>query len=348
MHPLDLAPLDAPLSRDEVADYRRSSRAAGVPRLDATMPGWRSALTTVLMVVVTPIVLAATVVLTAQYGVNGKTVAGWLVVLIFVAGAGLYLAKLRWPRIGGSLLRHRLLMSRFAAANRGRYSPRQARPPRQGFLFGVGERGEVYDQIEFSRHPRVEVANYTFVVSGARGSETHHHWAYLSVELDRVFPHIVLDSRANNGVRGAALPVPFKGGAVQLEGDFHRHFTLYCPPGYETDARYLLTPDLMATLIDEGADFDLEIIDNLLFLYCPRPLDLSSRETWQRIDRLLATIGADTRGRTVRYADERVGDRRIDQVAAKGRRIPQWSAGLIIGAIVGISLLALVVLAFMG
>ena len=84
-------------------------------------------------------------------------------------------------------------------------------------------------------------------------------------------PHIVLDSTGNNSVFGSNLPVTFDADQLLgLEGDFDRHFSLYCPADYERDALYLFTPDIMARFIDNAAVLDVEIVDDWLFLYGKR------------------------------------------------------------------------------
>ena len=84
-------------------------------------------------------------------------------------------------------------------------------------------------------------------------------------------PHIVLDATSNNGLFGSNLPSTFaRSQRLSLEGDFDRYFSLYCPEGYETDALYLFTPDIMARFIDNAAALDVEIVDDWLFLYTKR------------------------------------------------------------------------------
>ncbi len=52
------------------------------------------------------------------------------------------------------------------------------------------------------------------------------------------------------------------GPELELEGDFGKHFELHVPAGYERDALYVLTPDVMQVLIDEAADRRVEIVDD--------------------------------------------------------------------------------------
>ena len=70
---------------------------------------------------------------------------------------------------------------------------------------------------------------------------------------------------------------------LSLEGNFDRHFTLYCPEGYGRDALYILTPDVMARLIDGARGFDIEFIDDRLVLRSRKNMVTRDPEQWQRI-----------------------------------------------------------------
>ena len=94
-------------------------------------------------------------------------------------------------------------------------------------------------------------------------------------------PHIVLDATSNNGLFGSNLPSTFaRSQRLSLEGDFDRYFSMYCPEGYETDALYLFTPDIMARFIDNAAALDVEIVDDWLFLYTKRDAVTLDPASW--------------------------------------------------------------------
>ena len=67
---------------------------------------------------------------------------------------------------------------------------------------------------------------------------------------------------------------------LSLEGDFDTYFSLYCPEGYERDALYLFTPDIMARFIDNAAALDVEIVDDWLFLYAKTDLSTLNPAMW--------------------------------------------------------------------
>lgn len=106
-----------------------------------------------------------------------------------------------------------------------------------------------------------------------RHSRSAYTWGYVSVPLATTVPHIVLDSRRNQRVTavgaGASLT---RSQVLSLEGDFDRHFTVYCPDGYGADALYFLSPDVMAGLVDTAAEWDVEFIDDQVVFFRPGPI----------------------------------------------------------------------------
>lgn len=84
----------------------------------------------------------------------------------------------------------------------------------------------------------------TAMSAGSGKNSTTHNWGFVALSLDRALPHMVLDSRSNNGLFGGTnLPTVFsKDQVLSLEGGFDTHFTLYCPREYERDALYVFTP----------------------------------------------------------------------------------------------------------
>jgi len=334
---LDYRALETIPDRTNVRNYRAFSRSIGVTGSDGLRQELRVSALLVIMVIFTPGFVAVAVFNLFSTELNVGVVLTSVFWLAIAAGGFLYLARVRLPRWGSRLWRERLMVSRFAEENGATYEPNTSRVPPSGMIFRQGHERAITDRVSFSREPRFEVGNLHYRVNLPRNAVIDYHWGYIRIPLERHFPHTVLDSTSNNGLRGSALPVPLRNrGQVELEGDFSEFFVLTVPQGYERDALYLLTPDLMAILIDEGADLDIEIIDDILFVYRPRIFRLSSAEEWQRIERIVGTIGDRTQNRTARYGDERTGDRLADRVAPEGRRIkaPRITLAAVVGIIV--------------
>ena len=249
-------------------------------------------------------------------------------VLALVAG----IAVAAWRGWAGSeaTWEKRLRLREFASARGGLYTGHVDAPLYPGMIFDIGTDRRAYDSVRASSGRALDVSNYRYTVRRNKSS-TVYRWGFVALKLDRRLPHMVLDATSNNLLFGSNLPRGFsKDSSLSLEGDFDRYFTLYCPPEYGRDALYVFTPDLMALLIDESSAFDVEIVDDWMFVYSTTPFELLDPAVWQRLDRIVDTVGSKTLRQTERYADERVADPGLNIVAPHGRRMKR---GLGLGAV---------------
>lgn len=328
---IDYLPLFAPLERHQVADYRRHALAQR-DQSTAVTQSVGLILVVGVAVIVTTMVIGPFFVLAVSGALSGEPTGlmGLAIPLLIVGGMGIAV----WRLVRGARHRweQRLRMHRFAEANGFVYETASPAPSYPGAIFGHGRSRQVSDHFRTREGRFVDFGNYQYVTGSGRNSTTHR-WGFLALHLDRALPHILLDSRANNGMFGSSnLPSTFhRNQVLSLEGDFDRYFTLYCPQQYERDALYVFTPDLMALLIDEAAPFDVEIVDQWLFVYAAQPFPLADPHTYQRLLRIVDTVGRKTLSQTDRYRDERVGDIAANVVAPPGRRL---RAGLPLATIV--------------
>jgi hypothetical protein len=169
----------------------------------------------------------------------------------------------------------------FARANRMEYLPGMLAPALPGVIFGQGSSRMATDLVRSQRPRFVEFGNYEYT-TGSGKSSTTHRWGYVAIKLDVPLPHIVLDATGNDGIFGGSnLAATFdRDQRLSLEGDFDTYFSLYCPEGYERDALYLFTPDIMARFIDNAAALDVEIVDDWLFLYAKSDLSTLNPAVW--------------------------------------------------------------------
>lgn len=320
---IDYSPLFVEPSRDEVAAFRRESLAAD-PTAAATqvvrIAGW--VVGGLLLLIVSASVLVPITIGVARGGgsldlpslVSLAPPVAILIVVIALVIRAVTARRGDWSQ--------RLRMARFASANALHYAPTSPPPAYPGAIFGLGSSRQVSDHFRTTDERYLDFGNYRYVTGSGR-SRTTHDWGFLALHLDRALPHMVLDSRANNGLLGSTnLPAVFSRDQVlSLEGDFDTHFTLYCPKEYERDALYVFTPDLMALLIDEAAPYDVEIVDRWMLVYSARPFPLADPATYQRLLRIVSTVGAKTLTQTDRYVDERIGDFAVNLVAPAGKRL---------------------------
>ncbi|MDZ8275383.1 hypothetical protein R2Q81_05375 [Microbacterium aquimaris] len=199
----------------------------------------------------------------------------------------------------------RYRLDAFASANHLRYLPAIASPPLPGMIFRQGSSRRSTDVVRGDRPRFVEFANYRYSTGNGR-SRTTHRWGYVAVKLDIPLPHIVLDATSNNGLFGSNLPMSYrKEQHLGLEGDFDRYFSLFCPRGYEADALYLFTPDIMARFIDNAAALDVEIVDDWLFFYAKRDFVTLDPATWAWLFGAVAAM-LDKLAQWERWRDDRL------------------------------------------
>lgn len=88
----------------------------------------------------------------------------------------------------------------------------------------------------------------------------------ICVQLPKTFPHVVLNGIKNEG--GAQFL--FKNSKrVSLEGTFDHYFRLYIDKNENIDALSIVTPDIMACIIDKNLKQDLEINGDKLYFIVP-------------------------------------------------------------------------------
>lgn len=259
----------------------------------------------------------------------GLVVAAILIALLLVT-LWLRARRLRWMRI-----------DTFARANGMIFEPYGGSPSYPGMIFDIGSSRHVGEHVTGRDGRFFDYGSY-FYTTGSGKSRQSHDWGYLAFRLDRRLPQMVLDAQANNGILASTLPAAFnRDQRLSLEGDFDRHFRLYCPSEYERDALYVFTPDLMALLIDEVSAFDVEIVDDWMFVYSTVRFSLETPAVHERMMQIMQTVGAKTVRQTVRYADDRVPDARVTNIVAPpGRRLRRTVP---VSALIAVGFIALVI-----
>ena len=276
----DARALTEPVDRARLAAWAREAGARGQgPRVGQ-----------IVLVIVIALFIAFVgfgvvgVVLASMLGSSGGVVLPLL--MLVVVGLAVWGGIAWWNR---QLVRGYRL-SGFAAANAMTYLPELKDPQLPGMLFDLGH-GRVSTDLVRGAAPRfVEFANFRYTTGSGKNSQTHD-WGYIAIRLDVPLPNIVLDAQANNGFFGSNLPASYDAHQrLSLEGDFDQYFALYCPAGYERDALYLFTPDIMARFMDSASAFDVEIVDDWLFLYAQnRPVTTLDPAVWAQ---MFGTVGA--------------------------------------------------------
>lgn len=332
----DPRPLTEPVDRTAVSAFAKQLRQSG--RVSSSFGA--------VAVIVTVIVIGFVVFVfgTTFLSIIGSIIASgagsegggfgflvFLVPLLLIAGVAVAIVIGVVRAIGGSGERWYRL-DRFARANGMSYVPRVAAPGLPGMIFGIGDTRQSTDLVRGDKPRFVEFGNYSYT-TGSGKDRTTHQWGYVAVKLDVQLPNIVLDATSNNSLFGSNLPAAFvKKQRLELEGDFDKHFALYCPVGYERDALYLFTPDIMARFIDHAAALDVEIVDDWLFLYGQRAFSTLDPATWAW---LFSGVGAllDKFAQWSRWRDERLAmDAAPPTLATPTAAAPAAAAAAAVGA----------------
>lgn len=307
----DARALTEPVDRSAVSEFIRRKRAEG------RVPGLFSSASSVITLVVIGFVLLmfGGTFITVFVSIIGSVVvsgdvSGWgavLIVIVPLLVVGFIVAIVITTFVLGSRRQNErwYRLERFAQANRMTYLPLSGDPPLPGMIFGVGSSRQATDVVRGDQPRFVEFANYQYT-TGSGKNRTTHKWGYVAVKLDVPLPNIVLDATGNNSFLGSNLPASFdRDQRLSLEGDFDKHFSLYCPEGYERDALYLFTPDIMARFVDNAAALDVEIVDDWLLLYGKRDFSTLDPATWAW---LFSVVGAllDKLAQWARWRDDRL------------------------------------------
>jgi hypothetical protein len=88
-------------------------------------------------------------------------------------------------------------------------------------------------------------------------------YSILKITLVNKYPHIVLDSRANNPFVSNIGHFFTEDSRIHLEGNFDKYFKVYAKAP-AADTLRILSPDMMAIMIDSGHKYDIEIVENNL------------------------------------------------------------------------------------
>jgi hypothetical protein len=245
------------------------------------------------------------------------------------------------------------------AARRGwTYEATSPPPPIVGAVFGAISGAEVTDLVTaHASRPAFEFGNLAGRLGGSRTEQygpvtvtmnldtpVAVDYGFVSIKLPRPMPHFVVDALGNDRPGRSSLPIRIDGRQrVSLEGDADRYFALYAPDGYERDALYLFTPDVMALLIDDTGDYDVELSDDRITVFSPTPWDLGDPATWARIDELVRVLGGKAARQATRYRDERAAPGEV--VAVRGRRLDQGvlsRRGVAVGVITALAVVLVI------
>lgn len=345
---IDFSPLTTPLPDDAVKAWKAQAKASGASWASVSAGNIIALVLLVPFVVVFLFVALGVGSMLINVAAGSQNLVFGLFPLIIMLGAVALIAFAIVKGVSAFGRRWELWarMDGFARTNGMVFSPVDANPAYPGMIFQRGDTRQAVDHLRSADGRFFDFGNYRYT-TGSGKNRTTRTWGFLAFHLDRRLPNMLLDSKANNGLFGSNLPASFdKSQILSLEGDFDTYFTLYAPKEYERDALYVFTPDLMALLIDEAAPFDVEIVDDWMFVYSNTAFRTGDAALYARLFRIMDTVGAKALTRTDRYVDARIGDFAANVVAPQGARLKRRvSAGAIV---VGVLFLGFWLWGFLG
>ena len=254
---------------------------------------------------------------------------GFIVVLLILTGV-MYAEKRTYEQY--------VRMRRFAQSNGFTITEKGAFDDnmKPGMIFDNGHSRKTHGGYVLNDGTLIE--NYQYTTGSGKHRQTHNY-AYVEIPLARNLPHMVLDAKSNNFMKiFSGLPDEFNTSqTLSLEGNFDQFFTLYAPREYEADALYVFTPDVMAVLIDECKDYDIEIVDDKLYLYRNTHFKLDGSDEMKSILKVVDVLRHELHTQTGRYADDNVRlSRHTNVVADKGRRLKKGYRTTVVMAILAV------------
>ncbi len=227
-----------------------------------------------------------------------------------------------------------VICRRFAAANGLELLLHDtARIPADGAIFGVGTNAMI--AYGFSQENGWLVANYTFTTQSNESSQ-EHTWGILRAKLSKHVPNVILDATETNIV-GSNLPKSYGSGQVlELEGDFNKYFHVLVPDGYGRDTLYFLTPELMAVLVDYGKEYEIELIDDYLYMYKEGGFKFD-KANMSRLFQTIDYFAYQFEDNVKRYTDTRVPVSKLaNTVAPEGSRLQLQKTRLLLPIVIAV------------
>ena len=221
---------------------------------------------------------------------------------VFVAGAIWGFSRLRGKKGGRPVVWWRLDL--FARANGLTYRPWAATTTLTTSLVRGRTRFWLEDRLQPIDAP-TDLTVGTLVIEGDSGnfSVGTRRWGFVELRLDRSMPHIVVETTERTRAESDFGLLP--GQSFELEGDFPRFARVYADEADRRTALELLTPDVMAAIVDETAGYDLEVRGDRLAIVSPEITDIADPAVLARMFRMAAIIGVEARRVSAQRGDGR-------------------------------------------
>lgn len=186
---------------------------------------------------------------------------------------------------------HEYRLFTLAQANGLVYEPRETGPPLPGMIFRHGFARKASRRMYSEGAPQfVEFGNYE-AVTGSGKTSTRHRWGYIAIRLNAPAPHIVLDAKRTRSLDSSGLPRFMSAEhRVPLSPEFEEDFTLYTMEAHQDEARKLFSPQLFQRLQASAGRFDIEVVEEWLFVYSPEHIVSPDLKIWSWVSPLTSQL----------------------------------------------------------
>lgn len=251
-----------------------------------------------------------------------------------------------WYSLG---LGRRVKIAAFAWRNGWAYADVLEHTRRPGAAFERVRRGQERAVVacDDERMP-FELGMHHSISRGQEAATIQRPFAFIELPLPSSVPHIVLANKRRSIIptlglgRGAAK--------MDLEGEFATVFRLIVPEGYQQDALYIFTPDLMARVLDLGSGAEIELVSDRLYVYLPGGTRFDRPATMAAAVVLAEEFHRRFAARTELYRDDNAGElaaRAGVAVGLRGQRLGGRGISVMaVAATAGVLLLSAGVMAF--
>ncbi|MEO5690934.1 MAG: hypothetical protein ABIQ64_01990 [Candidatus Saccharimonadales bacterium] len=224
---------------------------------------------------------------------------------------------------------------RFASANDMHAIASSSSDQYPGTLFNDGHTREVVMALRTKddKEP-IEIGNYRFVTGHGR-SARNHDFTYMLIKLDKVLPHIFIDSKSNNSFWNREHASDYaKSQHLQFEGDFNKYFKALVPEDYGRDANYIFTPDVLQALLQYGKEYDFELMGDTLIMFKRGQVNLADPKNLEVMLSKVTMFATKFRKQTKLYKDDRVVTEAMGTIAPEGKKLRSafpWFLVLVLG-----------------
>lgn len=241
--------------------------------------------------------------------------AGWIVLAAIAMWFAMLIGIWAWWLVG--MLR-RARLARFARASGFAFRDLAENVGRVGAGFPRGrrnlERGVVWG--DAGGYEFCLGTNTVLAKDSSELTDIRRPFAFAELTLPSHVPHIVLKNRRSRILSLAGIGLG-NGTRLKLEGDFDQTFSLMVPAGYERDALYIFTPDVMAAVLDVGSSAEIELVDDSLYLYLPARVPLWRAKTMRDLFTVMDVLDRRLSNQTERYVDERAPEGMATSLGAR-------------------------------